>query len=221
MARRQQVAEVVRLRDTLLVEDDVYADLRYRGEPVPALSSFAPHHSVYVTSLSKTLAPAMRIGITAMPPDLLARVLVVKEGIDRQTSTFTQAIAAEFLAQHAGAHLARTVASYAAKLNTLSSALAAYLPAGFTWTWPEGGMFVWVTGPDGFDADAMVARALDAGVAYVPGSAFHVDQACHRNTMRLSFARVPRTDIERGCGYSRSCCRTSCSRSCTGSRWLS
>lgn len=197
IGRREQVAEVVRLRDTLLVEDDVYPDLRYRGAPVPALSSFAPNHSVYITSLSKTFAPALRIGITAMPPDLLARVLVVKEGIDRQTSTFTQAIAAEFLAAHAEAHLARAVASYAAKLDTLSSALAC-LPTGFTWTRPDGGMFVWVTGPDGFDADATAPRARDAGVAYVPGSAFHVDMASHRDTMRLSFAGVPRADIERG-----------------------
>jgi 2-aminoadipate transaminase len=197
--RREQVAEVIRRRDTLLVEDDVYADLRYRGEPVPALSSFVPANSVYVTSLSKTLAPAVRIGITAMPPALLERVLVLKQGIDMQTSTFCQAIAAEFLAGAAGrAHLARTVASYAAKLDSMTSALEARLPSGFAWTRPDGGMFLWVEGPPGFDADAMVDRALDAGVAYMPGSVFHADGAGHRNTMRLSFAGVPRDDIERG-----------------------
>jgi 2-aminoadipate transaminase len=199
VARRQQVAEVVRRRDALLVEDDVYTDLRYRGEPVPALSSFAPANSVYVTSLSKTLAPAVRIGIVAMPPDLLARVLALKQGIDMQTSTLCQAIAAEFLAGEAGrAHVAHTVASYATKLDTLVAALEAYLPAGFAWTRPDGGMFLWVTGPAGFDADAMVDRALDAGVAYLPGSAFHLDGTSHRNTMRLSFAGVAVGDIGRG-----------------------
>jgi len=197
-ARRQRVADVLGRRGTLVVEDDVYTDLRYRGEPVPALSSFAPNNSVYITSLSKTLAPAVRIGIAAMAPELLARVLVLKQGIDMQTSTFTQAIAAEFLAGSAGrAHLATTVASYAAKLETLAAALDALLPAGFEWTRPDGGMFLWVTGPAGFDADAMLERALDAGVAYLPGSVFHVDTS-PRNTMRLSFAGVPREDIERG-----------------------
>lgn len=194
-ARRGEVAEVVRRRDALVVEDDVYTDLRYRGEPLPALSSFLPDNSVYVTSLSKTLAPAVRIGITAMPPELLARVLVLKQGIDMQTSTFTQAIAAEFLAGEAGrAHLARSVSAYAAKLDTMAAALTA---AGFSFTRPDGGMFVWVTGPPGFDADAMVDRALDAGVAYLPGSVFHVD-GDRRDIMRLSFAGVPHEDIERG-----------------------
>lgn len=196
--RRRQVADVLRRRDALAVEDDVYTDLRYRGEPVPALSSYAPDHCVYITSLSKTLAPAVRIGITAMAPELLARVLVLKQGIDMQTSTFTQAIAAGFLAGAAGReHLARTVASYGTKLATMAAALDALLPPGFEWQRPDGGMFLWVTGPAGFDADAMVDRALDAGVAYLPGSVFHVDGGRH-NTMRLSFAGVPHGDIERG-----------------------
>lgn len=196
VARRQQVADVLERRGALVVEDDVYTDLRYRGEPVPALSSFAPDNSVYITSLSKTLAPAMRIGITAMAPDLLARVLVLKQGIDMQTSTFTQAIAAEFLASSASrTHLARTVASYGAKLDTLVAALESAMPSGFTWTKPEGGMFLWVTGPPGFDADAVLDRAFDAGVAYLPGSIFHADA---RDAMRLSFAGVPQEDIHRG-----------------------
>lgn len=194
-ARREEVADVVRRRDSLVVEDDVYTDLRYRGEPLPALSSLLPNNSVYITSLSKTLAPAVRIGITAMPPELLTRVLALKQGIDMQTSTFTQAIAAEFLSGEAGrTHLARSVRAYGAKLDTMATALTA---AGFSFTRPDGGMFVWVTGLPDFDADAMVDRALDAGVAYMPGSVFHVDGG-HRNTMRLSFAGVPHEDIERG-----------------------
>ncbi|MEU2088517.1 PLP-dependent aminotransferase family protein [Nocardia beijingensis] len=198
--RRERIAEIVVRHGTLVVEDDVYADLRYRGAAQPALSSFAPDNSIYITSLSKTLAPAIRVGITVMPPDLLRTVLALKQGIDMQTSTYCQAIAAEFLASAAGvAHLAHVVDAYSAKLDALSVALERHFPAGFRWIEPEGGMFLWVEGPPDFDADALLARALRQGVAFLPGSAFYADDVAeHRNTMRLSFANVPREDIDRG-----------------------
>jgi 2-aminoadipate transaminase len=183
-----------------VVEDDVYTDLRYRGVAQPALSSFAPDNSVYITSLSKTLAPAIRVGITVMPPDLLRTVLALKQGIDMQTSTYCQAIAAEFLGSSAGiAHLAHLVEAYSAKLDALSVALERHFPPGFRWVEPEGGMFMWIEGPPDFDADGLLARALRQGVAFLPGSAFYADDVAeHRNTMRLSFANVPRDDIDRG-----------------------
>ncbi|MBF6296658.1 PLP-dependent aminotransferase family protein [Nocardia amamiensis] len=197
--RREQIAQIVVGHDTLVIEDDVYADLRYRGVAPPALVSFAPDNSVYITSLSKTLAPALRVGITVMPPDLLRSVLALKQGIDMQTSTYCQAIAAEFLGSAAGAaHLARLVEVYSAKLDTLADAVERHFPPGFQWVAPDGGMFLWVEGPQGFDADALLGTALREGVAFLPGSAFYADDADHRNTMRLSFANVPGDDIDRG-----------------------
>ncbi|MEU5758840.1 PLP-dependent aminotransferase family protein [Nocardia sp. NPDC047648] len=198
--RRERIAEIVVRHGTLIVEDDVYTDLRYRGVAPPALSSFAPDNSVYITSLSKTLAPAIRVGITVMPADLLETVLALKQGIDMQTSTYCQAIAAEFLASPAcSTHLAHVVGAYSAKLDALTAAVGRHLPAGFRWTEPEGGMFLWVEGPAGFDADAALTEALRLGVAFLPGSAFYADDvAGHRNTMRLSFANVPLDDIDRG-----------------------
>ncbi|MET8876294.1 PLP-dependent aminotransferase family protein [Nocardia sp. NPDC004604] len=198
-ARRARVAEVITWHRALVVEDDVYTDLRYRGEPLPALWSFAPDNTVYITSLSKTLAPALRIGIAVLPVDLLEPVLALKQGIDMQTSAFSQAIAAEFLGTPAGdAHLGRLVASYAVKLNTVTNALEKYFPTGFSWSEPAGGMFVWVQGPTDFDADAVLPRALAAGVAYLPGSAFFAAADAPRNAIRLSFAGVPEHRIDRG-----------------------
>ncbi|MFI5779837.1 PLP-dependent aminotransferase family protein [Nocardia sp. NPDC051570] len=197
--RRAQVAEVIRRRDALVIEDDVYADLRYRGEPVPALYSFAPDNSIYITSLSKTLAPALRIGITVMREELLQGVLPLKESIDMQTSTFCQAIAAEFLDSETGsAHLARVVETYSMKLDILTNALEKYMPRGFHWVKPDGGMFVWVDGPPDFDADEVARRGLEHGVAFLPGSIFHADDRAGRNSMRLSFAGVPANRIDRG-----------------------
>ncbi|MFI6171228.1 PLP-dependent aminotransferase family protein [Nocardia sp. NPDC051052] len=147
-ARREQIAEVVLRHGVTVVEDDVYADLRYQGDPLPAFWSFAPHSTVYITSLSKTVAPALRTGIAVLPEYLLEQVLAMKQGIDMQTSTFNQAIAAGFLRSAAGAaHVARVVENYGAKLAALTAALRRHMPSGFSWTEPEGGMFVWVEGP--------------------------------------------------------------------------
>lgn len=198
-ARREQVAEVVLRHGVTVVEDDVYVDLRYQGDPLPALWSFAPRNTVYITSLSKTVAPALRTGIAVLPEHLLERVLAVKQGIDMQTSTFNQAIAAAFLRSAEGAaHVARAVENYGAKLDTLTTALRRHMPSGFSWTEPEGGMFVWVEGPADFDADRLIGPALDAGVALLPGSMFYAAQDPPRNGIRLSFANVPRSEIDCG-----------------------
>lgn len=190
--RRAEVAEVIVRRNALAVEDDVYADLRYRGRPIPAFWAFAPNNTVYITSLSKTLAPAIRIGIAVLPPDVLSTVSALEHGIGMQTSTLCQAIAAEFLASPFMAeHLQTITEAYSAKLQLLCTALGKYFPGGFRWTEPDGGLFVWVDGPPGFDADAALDRALLRDVAFRPGSAFYADDALlHRNTMRLSFAGV-------------------------------
>jgi 2-aminoadipate transaminase len=198
-SRRAEVAEVILRRGVVLVEDDVYSDLRYDGAPIPAFWSFAPENTVYITSLSKTFAPAMRIGIVVMPPHLLDSVFAFKQSIDMQTSSFCQAIAAEFLAgPEAGAHLADVVSVYARKLDKLSSALRDHLPPEFRWTRPEGGMFIWVEGPRTFDADATLRRALDAGVAFLPGKTFYTNPEAHGSTFRLSFAGVEEDMIRPG-----------------------
>lgn len=211
--RRAHVAEIIRRHDALVVEDDVYADLRFCGEPLPPISSFLPDMAVYITSLSKTLGPAMRIGIATMPTALLERVLVLKQGVDLRTSMFCQAIAAEFLGSKDEAfHLKRMADTYSSKLKTMAHALERHLPDGFHWTEPEGGMFLWVEGPPGFDADLILGRAMERGVAFIPGSVFFADSSTiNRNSMRLCFAHAPAfDDIERGiellaavCGGSR------------------
>ncbi|MGX1770838.1 aminotransferase-like domain-containing protein [Nocardia brasiliensis] len=199
VTRRRQVAEVVVRHGVTVVEDDVYVDLRYRGAPVPAFWSFAPGNTAYLTSLSKTVAPALRIGIAVLPEYLLDPVLALKQGIDMQTSTFNQAIAAAFLCSAEGAaHVTRAIENYGAKLAILTAALHRYMPPGFSWTEPEGGMFVWVEGPTDFDADRMIRPALDAGIALLPGSMFYASDNPPRNGTRLSFANVPSVEIDRG-----------------------
>jgi 2-aminoadipate transaminase len=189
-ARRAEVGAVLCRHGVLAVADDVYAELRYTGQPQSTLWSFAPEHTVYLTSLSKSLAPAVRVGVAVLPPDLVDPVLAYKQIVDMQTSTLCQAIAAEFLDGPAAKHRDRIVAAYGALFGLLTEALRTHLPADFHWEKPDGGMFVWAEGPTArFDADALLPRALERGVAYLPGSSFYpLYPEDYRNTMRFSFA---------------------------------
>ncbi len=189
-ARRHQVAEVLRARDALLVEDDPYSDLRYVGEPVDPIRSLAPEHVVYLTTLSKTFAPGLRVGVCIAPADVQRWLVVARQGVDLHTGTLDQALAAEYLA---GGHLEERLPLirdlYRPRREALLAAFERHLPEGCRWTEPDGGMFLWVQGPPGLDAERLYARAIERGVAFVPGRYFYVDDSVPgaRATMRFNF----------------------------------
>jgi DNA-binding transcriptional MocR family regulator len=188
--RREAVAEVIRRRGLWLIEDDPYGQLRFRGEPQPPLASLPGmrERTIAISSLSKIVAPGLRIGWALAPEELRARLVVVKQAADLHTSTVDQAAAAHWLAgTDLDAHLARLRAAYAERHDALLAGLPAALPPGATHNDPDGGMFCWVRLPDGTDSGALLQRALDRDVAYVPGSAFFAgppDPA----TLRLSYS---------------------------------
>lgn len=191
LRRRREIAAIVRTHGLLLVEDDPYGDLRYRGAPLPPIQTLAPEHVVYVGTLSKTCAPGLRVGFCVAPESLRPWLVRLKQGVDLHTGTFSQALAAEYLA---GGHLARQLEAirslYRPRLTALLEALARHLPDGFRWSTPEGGMFVWVEGPPGLDAEAAYHRALARGVAYVPGAHFFPHPGRGQATLRLNFSSV-------------------------------
>lgn len=198
-ARRQAIARLAQQYDTLILEDDIYVDLRYEGQHLPAIYSFAPDHTLYVSSVSKLFAPAMRLGISVLPPAILEKVAYLKPSLDFQTSTLTQALTNEFLtSDHLPVHLAAMRKSYNMKREMLLSALEKHMPKVFQWTQPTGGMFVWVSGPADFDADEFLPKAIERGIAYLPGSAFFADPQDGRKHMRLCFATPSAADIEPG-----------------------
>ncbi len=189
-ARREAVAEVVRRRGLWLVEDDPYGQLRFRGGPRAPLVSLPGmrERTIAISSLSKIVAPGLRIGWALAPEELRARLVVVKQAADLHTSTVDQAAAANWLGEvDLDAHLARLRAAYAERHDALLAGLPAALPPGATHNDPDGGMFCWVRLPDGTDSGALLQRALDRDVAYVPGAAFFAgppDPA----TLRLSYS---------------------------------
>lgn len=188
LERRKRIAEIIQRHDALLIEDDPYSALRYRGEPLPPIRSFAPEHVLYVTTMSKILAPGLRLGICVAPPLMKKWLVIVKQGVDLHTNTFSQAIAAEYLAGgYLDEQLPKIVNLYRPKLEAMLNALTAHFPPSFTFSKPEGGMFVWAEGPAGLDTEHLYWKAVERKVAYVPGKFFYTQKGEGNGTMRLNF----------------------------------
>ena len=189
LERRLALAEVAQRTGVWIVEDDPYGELRYSGEALPAVASLpaAQGRTLAISTLSKIAAPGLRIGWVRAPRMLLRSLTIAKQAADLHSSTVDQAAAARWLADtDLAAHIERLRAEYGARRDALLSGLAAALPPGSTHNHPDGGMFVWARLPDGWDAGALLQRALDRDVAYVPGAPFFSgppDVA----TLRLSF----------------------------------
>jgi 2-aminoadipate transaminase len=198
LERRLEIAAIVTRHGVLLVEDDPYGALRFRGEPVPPIATLAPDHVVYISTLSKVFAPGLRIGFTVVPSPLREWLVIAKQGVDLHTSTFNQALAAEYIT---GGYLAkqvpRIVDIYRPKQERLMRALAEDFPEEFTWSRPDGGMFVWVEGPAGFDVDAVYERSVEAGAAFVPGKYFYTSAGEGIETMRLNFTTAEPEELGR------------------------
>jgi 2-aminoadipate transaminase len=197
LARRHKVAEILKRHEALLLEDDPYSDLRYSGEPVPPIKSLAPENVVYSTTLSKTFAPGLRIGV-CVAPEFIQRWLVTgRQGVDLHTNTLAQALAAEYLTGGSlDRQLPKIIALYAPRQQAMLESLERHLPEDFTWSRPQGGMFVWIEGPKGFDAVELQRRVIERGVAFVPGRYFYVNEEEGAATLRMNFTAADPDTIE-------------------------
>lgn len=199
--RRRRIAELGEKYDVLIIEDDPYYALRYRGDEIPPIKSFDhSDHVILLNSFSKTMSPGMRVGIATGPADTIRKMVIIKQGADTITPPLMQAIAAEFLSRGLlPGQLARIRPEYAARLDAMLGALDSYFPDECTHTAPEGGLFVWAECP-GLDMLALAQRAMcEAKVAYIPGVHFFYDrQDAHRHTLRLNFSGCPIEDIPIG-----------------------
>jgi 2-aminoadipate transaminase len=198
LERRKQIAEIIQKYNAFLIEDDPYSPLRYRGEALPPIKSFAPENVLYSTTLSKVFAPGLRLGICVAPPVIQHWIVVVKQGVDLHTSTFNQALASEYLTGGYIDHqLPKIVNLYRPKQEAMLNAMDKYFPHEFSWTKPEGGMFLWVEGPKGLDAEAMYWKAIDRKVAFVPGRYFFTEPGEGLETMRLNYTMADEPTIEK------------------------
>ena len=208
LERRKRVLELAVKYQTLIVEDDPYGDLYFDAPPPPsllALSHEVPGSRdwlVHCGSLSKVLSPGLRVGWMIAPPELLAKATMCKQFSDAHTSTFAQATAAQYLAAgRMPETLARVRKVYGARAQAMGNALRAELGDALSFVQPQGGLFVWarLTGAGGKPTDgaAFAKKAVDQGVAFVPGAPFFCANP-DASTLRLSFATVGEDKIREG-----------------------
>ena len=198
LEERQMLVELAQKYDFLIVEDSPYRELRYEGEHIPTMYSLAPDHVIHLGSFSKIFAPGFRLGWAIAHPDLLDKIYVCKQSLDLCPPIFDQYVAAEFLSSgRLDANLEKSIELYKGKRDLLLGLLEEYMPAGVSWTHPEGGLFLFLTMPESFDAVKFYDTALDAGVAYVAGEFFHPD-GNGKNTMRLNFSFMSHERIAEG-----------------------
>ncbi len=198
LEQRKVLIDLAREHEFLIIEDSPYRELRYEGADVPTLYSMAPDVVVHLGSFSKIMAPGFRLGWMFGPAEVLDKVYVCKQSLDLCPPIFDQYVAAEFLSRGLlDANLQHSKELYKSKRDLMLKALAQEMPEGVSWTHPEGGLFLFLQLPQGFDAVKFYDTALDAGVAYVAGEFFHTD-GTGKNTMRLNFSFMTPERIEKG-----------------------
>ena len=193
------------LKDVVLLEDAAYTDLRYSGVPRPSLlaldlercGNIEESRVIYTGTFSKTIIPGLRVGWVVAPKAVIQKLVLLKQASDLHTSTLTQIVLNEVASRLPQSHMAMLCENYGARCAAMLKALTQHMPPGVTWTKPEGGMFVWVTLPEGIDGAQLLAQAIEIGVAFVPGAAFF-PQDRQRNTLRLNFSLCDPATIGEG-----------------------
>ena len=195
---RKMLVALAQKYDFLIVEDSPYRELRYEGEHIPTMYSLDPDRVIHLGSFSKIFAPGFRLGWAIAHPEILDKIYVCKQSLDLCPPIFDQYVAAEFLASgRLDQNLLKSIELYKGKRDLLLGLLEEYMPEGVSWTHPEGGLFLFLTMPEGFDAVKFYDKALDAGVAYVAGEFFHPDGS-GKNTMRMNFSFMSPEKITEG-----------------------
>ncbi|WP_062015347.1 PLP-dependent aminotransferase family protein [Aureimonas sp. AU4] len=205
-AARNGVLDLATELDCAVIEDAAYRALRYEGRDVPPIlaldcarsGGIEATRTIYCGSFSKILAPGLRVGWICAAKPLIEKLVLAKQASDLHSPSINQMAILDVAQASYDAQVERLKAAYGARRDALLAALEAHMPAGVTWSRPEGGMFVWVTLPDGVDAAALLARSVaEARVAFVPGGAFHADGS-GTNTLRLSFTLADERAVTEG-----------------------
>ena len=202
--RRIRLLQLAVQYQLLLVEDDPYGGLRFKGEAVPSLMALASEVPcaqdwvVHLSSLSKIVAPGLRVGWAVAPVEILRRCSVAKQSADVGSSPWTQSIAAEYLCGGRMArHLEHICAAYGAKCRALADGLRRELGEELVFHEPSGGMFIWARLTGAVTASELLEQAIARGVMFVPGEGFQVDVA-DPFTLRLSFATPTLDEVALG-----------------------
>lgn len=197
--RRRAIMDLCNTYDVLIIEDDPYGELRYRGEEQPLLKSLDTEDRViYFSTFSKILVPGFRIAWMVAPTELIKKFVMAKQAVDLCTTTFTQYIGAEYLSRgYVDEHIQKIKEIYGRKMQIMLRSMEEYFPDGAQYTEPDGGMFVWVRLPEHINTIDLFPKAIKKNVAYVVGTAFYPNGK-GLNTIRLNFTHPSDEKIEEG-----------------------
>lgn len=185
--RRAEILEICRKHDILVLEDNPYGLLGFDGQTYPALRSLDPENVVYLGSFSKTFASGLRVGWVLAPHAVREKLVLAAESATLCPPTLNQMIVSRYLTTHDWKGQIKTFREqYRERRDAMLGALEQHMPAGCTWTKPDGGFYVWLTAPEGVDTKAMLPRAVTQRVAYASGTGFYADSFGARQ-MRLSY----------------------------------
>ena len=206
LAGREKLLALADELDIAIIEDAAYQHLRYDGQAIPPIMALdiarkggiENTRTIYTGSFSKTLAPGLRVGFVVAAMPVIRKLVLMKQAADLHSSTINQ-IAIEHVASRGfDTQVAKIKAVYSKRRDAMLAALDKYMPKTATWTRPEGGMFVWVTLPEGMDGAELLAKSIATEkVAFVPGKAFYADGS-NANTLRMSFSCADEAMIEEG-----------------------
>jgi 2-aminoadipate transaminase len=195
---RKRVAKAFKSHDTVFVEDNPYGDIRFIGKDLPPMRYYLDSDVITMGSFSKTVSPGMRLGWLYASGDIMEKLTIAKQAADLHTSYFVQRIVYQYLADNdVDQHIKKIRGMYKEQRNAMVSAIERYFPEGIQFTRPEGGMFLWVTLPEGISSMDLFDLAIEQKVAFVPGQAFFVDGS-GTNTLRLNYSNSDEAQIEKG-----------------------
>lgn len=196
LAQRRDLLALAAELDVPVLEDAAYEALRFDGEPVPALAaleiaqrgSIERSRVVYCGTFSKTVCPGLRVGWVCAAQDLAGKIVLAKQGGDLHSATLNQMVVHRIASTIFDTHVPALIGPYRRRRDAMLAALAAHMPAGVSWSKPEGGMFVWVTLPPGLDGAELLERSLrEERIGFVPGGAFSPGGTV-RNAIRLNYS---------------------------------
>lgn len=199
LERRKRLAELAAQHNVVVLEDNPYGELRFEGDALPAVQSFDKEGCVLATgTFSKILCPGLRVGWVAGPEEIVQKYTLVKQGCDLQSNTFTQRVIAAYLENYdIDAHITKILQVYRKRRDVTLAAMSRFFTSEVSFTHPEGGLFVWVTAPEGVHTPSLLEECIAKKVAFVPGGSFFPGGG-HDNTMRINFSTMDEERIVRG-----------------------
>lgn len=196
--KRKELSELFRYHETIVVEDNPYTEIRFEGKSRNSFKHYIPHQTILLGSFSKVVSPGMRIGWIACKKDIMNRIVIAKQAADLHSNFLAQKIIYSFLENNnLDDHLETIRQGYKKQRDCMIKLVRENLSPSIRYTFPEGGMFLWLTLPTGCDTFALLEKALEQGVAFVPGGTFYQDGK-GLNTIRLSFSNYHEAEMSTG-----------------------